>query len=93
MKYEVRGKGEANTRLSKVIHQKCRTIERSNQLHREIRCAIENAPDFWLPGLLQLIVRQCEERKIFRKGGINRIVTHATEIKKTGSIRTILSRI
>jgi hypothetical protein len=78
MKHEVRGKGEANTRLSKMINRKCKTIEKSNQLHREIRCAIENAPDFWLPGLLLLIIGQCKERKIFRKDGINRIVTHAT---------------
>ena len=78
MKHEVRGKGEANTRLSKMINRKCKTIEKSNQLHREIRCVIENAPDFWLPGLLLLIIGQCKERKIFRKDGINRIVTHAT---------------
>jgi hypothetical protein len=79
--------------MSKLIHQKCRTIERSNQLHREIRCVIENAPDFWLPGLLLLIVGQCKERKIFRKGGVNRIVTHTAEIKNADFIRTMLPRI
>lgn len=79
MKYEVRGKDKANTRLSKAIHQKYITIERSRQLHREILCAIKNAPDICLQDFYFSLLGNAKKDK-FSKNWINQIVTHTTEI-------------
>ena len=35
---------------------------------------IENAPRTWLPGLFITFIQECEKRKVFRDGGMQRIM-------------------
>ena len=71
-----RGKNRNRSQLSIEVRESRKAIKDINHAYKGICCGIEKLPTYLLPGLLIFVARLSEDRKVLRKGGIHRIVSH-----------------
>ena len=87
------GKDDGSLHLLRDARERRKTTKDINQAYRDICCAIEKTPKYLLPGFLIFIVRLCENRKVFRKGGINRVISDEIKPQNVNPIKTMVFRI
>jgi len=70
-----RGKSRNGSQLSEEMRKNRKIIKDINRAYKDTCCGIEKIPNYLLPGLLIFVAKLSEERKVFRKDGIRRIVS------------------
>jgi hypothetical protein len=73
-------KEKAGCHSSRFVREKQKIAKDINDAYKDACLAIEKTPNALLPGLLIFVARLCEDRNIFRKGGLNRFMTNAIDL-------------